>query len=117
VRLNEHEYALLQAQAVARDVSVTMLAREMLTAAEREPPAPAPHPPSVPPVRKEVCVRRHRHEPDVRCPLCGEVGAPPTPPASVGAPVVGALEAATDERGADVVGLPVAGEDVLRQAP
>ena len=63
VRLNEGQYSLLQAQAVARDISVTALAKEMLVArmvlVEDEPR------------RQEVCVRAQLHRAGETCLLCG----------------------------------------------
>lgn len=63
VRLNEGQYSLLQAQAVARDISVTALAKEMLVArmvlVEDEPR------------RQEVCVRARLHRAGETCLLCG----------------------------------------------
>jgi hypothetical protein len=64
VRLNEGEYALLQASAVAKGLSVTSLAKTLVVGGV---PMVEPAPNGA----RMVCLRAARHEPGVWCPLCG----------------------------------------------
>jgi len=65
VRLSDGEYVLLQARAVAEGVSVTRLAKSLLVVNGGVSSVPdggsEPSP----------CLRFERHEPGLRCPLCG----------------------------------------------
>lgn len=65
VRLNEGQYALLQAEAVARDISPTALAKELIVGRMVVVEAEEVF------VPREGCVREAQHRPGVFCLLCG----------------------------------------------
>ena len=61
MRLNDGEYVLLQARAVAEGVSVTRFAKGLLVAGPGRPNGASP----------SDCLRFGRHVPGRVCPLCG----------------------------------------------